>query len=303
MDRTLQTVGFGKVGNLFPGEQVTRLGNDFFIADVRDDGIFRLPEAPFRFDGYVAVLCLEGSVDLDINLQPCHVDPNSLLFCGPDQVIRFVGKSRRGGVGIHCIVTGVSEELVSGTRGDYNRLFLEGMKMLTPTAIPLNGEEVAVYRKYLSLAADVAGMDIRHRKEVVAPLVASCSRLLDAAVRRRVSGLQEGNSPAPDRTQLLFERFIRLVTEFHGTERGVAFYAEKLGLTPKYLSRLVRQASGRSAPDWIDSFVILDAKNLLKNTSSTVKEIVWSLHFPSQSVFCKFFKHHTGMTPSEYRNS
>ena len=99
----------------------------------------------------------------------------------------------------------------------------------------------------------------------------------------------------------VFERFLALVTEYHNEQRGVAFYADKLCLTPKYLSKLVKQASGRSAPDWIDSFVILEAKNMLKYSDKTIKEIVFALHFPNQSVFYKFFKAHTGLTPSEYR--
>ena len=102
-------------------------------------------------------------------------------------------------------------------------------------------------------------------------------------------------------TQLL-ERFIKLVTEYHNSERNMAFYATNLGLTPKYLSKLIKQASGRSAPEWIDSFVILEAKNMLKYTDNSIKEIVYKLHFPNPSVFYKFFKAHTGMTPSQYRN-
>ena len=117
----------------------------------------------------------------------------------------------------------------------------------------------------------------------------------------RLSVAQKQESRSSARMNQVFERFIALVTEYHTTERGMAFYADKLCLTPKYLSKLVKQATGRSAPDWIDSFVILEAKNLLKYSDKTIKEIVFALHFPNQSVFYKFFKAHTGMTPSEYR--
>jgi len=105
------------------------------------------------------------------------------------------------------------------------------------------------------------------------------------------------------RSKMIFEQFLHLVTEYHNSERGMSFYAEKLCLSPKYLSKLVKNVSGRSAPDWIDSFVILEAKNMLKYSDLAIKEIVYKLHFPNQSVFYKFFKNHTGMTPSEYRNS
>ena len=102
---------------------------------------------------------------------------------------------------------------------------------------------------------------------------------------------------------MLVDGFIKLVSEYHTSHRNVGFYADKLCLTPKYLSRVVRDVTGRSAPEWIDAFVILEAKNLLKYSGLAIKEIVYKLSFPNQSVFYKFFKSRTGMTPSEYRHS
>ena len=91
--------------------------------------------------------------------------------------------------------------------------------------------------------------------------------------------------------------------EYHTNYRNVGFYADKLSLTPKYLSRIIKEASGRSAPEWIDEYVILESKNLLKYSELPIKEIVSRLNFPSQSVFYKYFKAHTGQTPTEYKNS
>ena len=84
-------------------------------------------------------------------------------------------------------------------------------------------------------------------------------------------------------------------------ERGMQFYADKLCLTPKYLSKIVKEASGRSGPEWIDDFVILEAKNLLRYSDESIKEIAYKLNFPSASVFNKFFKAKTGLGPSDYR--
>ena len=74
-------------------------------------------------------------------------------------------------------------------------------------------------------------------------------------------------------------------------------------MTPKYLSKLIKGLSGRSAHEWIDSFVILEAKNLLKYSDLTIKQIVYQLNFPNQTTFYRFFKTQTGMTPTEYRRS
>ena len=68
-------------------------------------------------------------------------------------------------------------------------------------------------------------------------------------------------------------------------------------------TKVVKNFSGKSAPEWIDAYVILEAKNLLKYSDLAIKEIVYRLNFPNQSVFYKFFKARTGMTPTEYRNS
>ena len=104
------------------------------------------------------------------------------------------------------------------------------------------------------------------------------------------------------RIKTVFDQFIQLVLEYHTVHRNVGFYADRLNLTPKYLSRIIKEASGRSAPEWIDDYVVLEAKNLLKYSGLAIKEVVYQLNFPSQSVFYKFFKARTGMTPTEYKN-
>lgn len=83
----------------------------------------------------------------------------------------------------------------------------------------------------------------------------------------------------------------------------MAFYADQLCLSPKYLSKLIKEVSGKSAPEWINAYVMLEAKHLLKYTDISIKEIVFKLNFSNQTVLYKYFKAHTGMTPTEYRNS
>ena len=111
----------------------------------------------------------------------------------------------------------------------------------------------------------------------------------------------DGKSTSKSRA--LVDSFLQLLSEHYTMHRNVGFYADKLCLTPKYLSRVIRDTTGKSAPEWIDSYVILEAKNLLKHSGLAIKEIVFRLNFPNQSVFYKFFKARTGMTPTEYRNS
>ena len=83
----------------------------------------------------------------------------------------------------------------------------------------------------------------------------------------------------------------------------MSFYARQLNITPKYLSSVVKEVSGKTAAKWIDESVILEAKSLLKYSGMSIQEIAYCLNFPNQSFFGKYFRSHTGMTPSAYRMS
>ncbi|MBQ8060703.1 MAG: AraC family transcriptional regulator [Bacteroidales bacterium] len=145
--------------------------------------------------------------------------------------------------------------------------------------------------------------ELSAKRGALGALFSSLFYALSGIFEKEASSVKESLTPSQVRTKTLFDSFLTLVSEYHTSERGMAFYASRLGLTPKYLSRLVKQYSGRSAPDWIDSFVILEAKNLLRYSGYSIKEIVFKLNFLNPSVFYKYFKAHTGMTPSEYRNA
>jgi AraC-like DNA-binding protein len=102
---------------------------------------------------------------------------------------------------------------------------------------------------------------------------------------------------------VLLDRFMNLVRENFRERRDVGFYADKLCLTPKYFSKIIKDNSGISASEWIDNYIILEAKALLKSTNMTIQQISDELNFPSQSFFGKYFKRVVGVSPKEYRES
>ncbi|MBQ2297918.1 MAG: AraC family transcriptional regulator, partial [Bacteroidaceae bacterium] len=83
--------------------------------------------------------------------------------------------------------------------------------------------------------------------------------------------------------------------------RSITFYADKLCISPKYLSSVVHSVSGKYATDWINQCVILEAKNMLKKEGASIKDVSNYLNFANQSFFAKYFKQHTGYTPKEYK--
>ena len=101
------------------------------------------------------------------------------------------------------------------------------------------------------------------------------------------------------RKEYIFERFYETLVESYQSERSVKFYADQLCLTPKHLSGVVKEVSGKTVGEWIDEFVILEAKALLNSSSMNIQEIADRLSFANQSFFGKYFKHYTGMSPKE----
>lgn len=99
------------------------------------------------------------------------------------------------------------------------------------------------------------------------------------------------------KAESLSDRFFRLLATYYKQYRTVKFYADKLNLTPKYLSTAIKRATGRPILDWIHDAVLIEAKMLLRTTNLTVQQIADTLNFSSPSAFVQFFKKHTGTTP------
>ena len=118
-----------------------------------------------------------------------------------------------------------------------------------------------------------------------------------------ISNLEQTNNSIPTSKNNIVRRFMDLVQEHYREERLIGFYADKLCITPKYLSKLVKENTGRSAGEWIDSHVILEARAMLQSSDMTIQQIAASLNFPNQSFFGKYFKRATGLSPKQYRSS
>jgi AraC-like DNA-binding protein len=160
----------------------------------------------------------------------------------------------------------------------------------------LNSSELESMMDYYNLMKKTQRIkDLSIRKEMVKHLTLAFYYALTYQ-----SLILPGNEQ-PSKQHVLLDRFIKLVEENFREQRDVGFYADRLCLTPKYLSKVIKDASGTSAGEWIDDYVILEAKALLKSTNMTVQQVSDELNFPSQSFFGKYFKRVVGVSPKEYK--
>ena len=303
----LQTIDIRRILALAPVIEEYALGSELILGEVsgkkveKSEAILSMLKYPVRFDGYIIFFLRKGHFSIDLNLNTYEVKPRSLLMNVPGNIIKLssYAEDHIGDAELYFVLA--SREFMSGIRFDFNKLFQESLSLWKNPCITLNDQDLALAEEYFTLARDILQSKQMNKREILGSLITSFTYVTMDVWTRELNEARKAQTPSSARMNQLFERFPALVTEHHNTERGMAFYADKLCLTPKYLSKLVKEASGRSGPAWIDSFVILEAKNLLKYSDKTIKEIVYTLHFPNQSVFYKFFKAHTGMTPSEYR--
>lgn len=306
MEDALQNISIKELRSVLMDKTGADLGDDFFIMNINEyEDKMKLLRYPCRLDGYLAMFCISGNLKMDIDLNTFEIKENSLMINIPGSIIRVSEFKEDSLRETRFIVVGMSAEFMSSIKMDFSKLFNESITIMSNPCITLSEKEANLSYSYLSLVnAILEDETIKSKKEIISGLVSSVFYFLGSIWSQRINEASKHiSNKASTRAKVTFDQFIKLVTEHHSTERNMTFYADKLFLTPKYLSKLVKSISGRSAPDWINSFVILEAKNMLKYSDMTIKGIVYKLHFANQSVFYKFFKSHTGMTPSEYRDS
>jgi AraC family transcriptional regulator, transcriptional activator of pobA len=308
MSDSLFTLDIKDLKAMFPTDRVDSLSDDFIIShltakELLADDRMQFLKKPFRFNGYLAYFCLGSDIDLEINLRAFTVSRGTLVINTPGNICRVQSMGEEKLQDVNVIIMAMSPEFLTTIRLDFNSLYRESNSILDNPCISLSQEEFETCRMYMRIAEQLIHGGEDRSRDALRYLISSVFYYLGNIWTEKISEARKSADKGSVRSKMTADSFIKLVVEHHNEERNMAFYADKLCLSPKYLSKLVKAQTGRSAPEWIDAFVILEAKNLLKYSELSIKEIVYKLHFPNQSVFYKFFKAHTGMTPSDYRAS
>ena len=239
---------------------------------------------------------VSGTAKIKINGKLHELRPNTLFIFNENTVIEQVKASIRS----------------SGYMITYSRQYLNSIHVDTQDLISIYhgflGEPcVQVEPAEAAYIHDISKL----MRSVLCDYAPTASRekiisSLFAAMFHYVMGILQqhsipGNGSVSNRTDELFNHFLALLREHCSTERSVEFYAQKMGITPKYLSLILKKKSGRNASKLIDEAVVYEAKRLLKYSGLSIREIAIKLNFASQSFFGKYFKQRVGVSPSRYK--
>ena len=166
----------------------------------------------------------------------------------------------------------------------------------------LNDEQRAILRSLVDQVEQLLAYTpevLPHRKEMLLSLFAITYEYLNLFRR------EQDKRWKVSRHNNLFNQFCELVVAHYRESREVQFYAEKLHLTPKYFSKIIREVTdGLSPADWIEQYIATQAQQLLRtHPTMTVQEISYMLGFDEPASFCRYYKRVTGTTAMQYRRS
>ena len=283
------------------------IGDDACLFNIKYNGIDDKFSKPIRLVGNGMVFCVKGSVHMSVNLNEYDVKEGCLVVLTDQDIVKVEKGSDDDIRNLHWVVIAMSQNFLTNFRVDFRKILSEGVALIETPVLHLDQNIRGYFEDYLKLIGKLANSELPMYKDAVRSLISSMVSIAAGQWIADINRLRDEkvvklNSRSEHKT-LTFRQFIKLVSENYTQQRQVIFYADQLCMSPKYLSKLVKDVSGKSAPEWIDSYVLLEAKHLLKYSDMPIKEIVFRLNFSNQTVFYKYFKAHTGMTPTDYRNS
>lgn len=239
------------------------------------------------------ILCLSGSSEIEIDSIRYTAKENTLLVMMPHQLVKYyeVSDNYRA----HLI-------MISNKYFDTRDNFYKMMSLLIPLknhpCADLNIVETELLKTYhVLLYKKISEENNLFRNFTIQYLIQATFYEVCQLLLKHIE-MKKRNMPHKEE---IFKQFLKLVEIHHYKERDISFYAEKLCFTPKYLSSTIRDVTGKLAGDWIDNYVIIEAKALLISTNLTVQEICYELNFSTPSSFTRFFKRITGMSPRKFR--
>ncbi|NLA14916.1 MAG: AraC family transcriptional regulator [Bacteroidales bacterium] len=271
------------------------IDNQLFITEELElqENFFQYPS---RLDVYFLIVCLEGSFDVSVNLRDFTVKEGMAMLYTPECIVQL---HKTGKAVIRTVA--ISTSFLQDIHIDPNEIFSPLINIHETPCWKLTEKELEIIDNYQRLIRSVYVLpEESYKREIIRGLISSVVYLF-VHVWKRESVMAGRNNMPKDRAARHFAQFMTLLHKHHCQEHYVSFYALEMNITPKYLSSLIKKHSGKSAAQWIDEYLILEAKSLLKYSDKSIKEVVSDLNFSDSSFFSKYFKKHTGMTPTEYK--
>ncbi|MBO7590874.1 MAG: AraC family transcriptional regulator [Prevotella sp.] len=279
-------------------EQAREWGNAQYLTEglVLTDQIAHasISREPQRLNFILMALCRKGKATYSIDTREQTVLPGDLFFISERHIIDNFEASDD----FDCLCIMLSTQFYHGFVQNVKNVSSLLLFSMNNPVVSLTKQEIQTYENFFMVIREkIADENHHYRKELVQALLLAMFYDMSGVIYR----IEQSSAKKQSRSDVIFAHFIALLQENFRKERRVGWYASQLEITAKYLSEVVKNVSKRTPNEWIDSYVVLEIRVLLKNSPKSIKEITEELNFPNQSFLGKYFKEHVGVSPSEYR--
>ncbi len=269
-----------------------------FYVFKRNKELQKLPvKYPYRSDHFTILFVTEGNTSLKLNLMDYTIEKHNLLIISPNDVRQFLQISP------DCTFTGVGFTQDFLLHSGLHKKNIDAFDFFSSQAEPVmkldeKNTEVLVQLFSVLLKKTASKDDSFFKEEFI--YYSFSALIFEVASLFRLSNTAHLKIT---RKEDLAIRFMKLLPLHFKQERSLQYYANLLYLSPKYLTQTIKQITGKTAGEFIDEMVTMEAKVLLNDFSKSIGQVAGELSFSDQFYFSKFFKKHAGVNPSNYRSS
>jgi len=252
---------------------------------------------PFRADGIALILIRKGVFDIDLDYNHYRFEANDLFVKLPEHIIQKIEASEEFEAAAFVFKKQFLEDsatLINRLLYNYNYMHVR----MNPR-YGLSNKEIEVILNALFLIKDKMCLKGNNFQS---DIIKCAILMMLLEIENIVAKKERSTSTKSSRHEQIMNHFLELLKNNCRVEHKVEFYADKLFITPQYLSLVLKDLSGKTAYQWIVEGITTEAKILLKNATLNVQQISNILNFPDPSSFGKFFKKQTGDSPLRYRN-
>lgn len=269
-------------------EHLYRLGDELIIADHFD--VKRAFPPYFRTAMPVCIILKKGYLRGRYNLMDIDAVAPCMSILLPNQILEFTESSDDLEGMVVMMSARFTERLNIKVDFDLMHAFQ------SQRVIPLNEEALATMLQFCEMVKRLSQFpDHPFLMETAVNLTRAFFFGAGYFIHQREAEATQ------NRSQQLVDQYLKLVQTHCRQERQLDFYAQQMCLSTKYLAATVKAVTGKTAGDWIEDYVMLEAKTMLSNTDMTVSQVSDHLNFPDASTFGKYFKRHACMSPKEFK--
>lgn len=252
--------------------------------------------APVRLNQLTLLFVLQGEIQINIDYYPYKITANDYLMITPAHLAQPTSMTSD----FKAKLLVIDLEFIELFRpNDISPSISNIMEIRKHPVTPFTQDEMRHIMKYIALLKE----KIHLRNHLLHPAVIKVTFLsFMLEVFNIMMGKRDFSAPSkPTRREEIANNFFALLLEHCKEEHEVSYYADKLFITPQYMSLVLKDVTGKTANVLIDHAIMIEAKIMLRSQEYTVQQIADILHFADQSSFGKFFKKKAGVSPLEYK--